>query len=198
MGKASAASCGGWLQRVARELEFACRCINIRFAFADICARLIPLYALSSARARVYRMGGCGLGKAVAVQGPLILLGRGPSAERLHVGSDSILAPMATFGLDGHVRIGRNVSIGPCAAFHTATHAIGFASRRMQLTSTAQDITVEDGVWIGANSIVLPGVTIGRGAIVAAGSVITDDVPCNVLVQGNPGVVREELPFGHR
>jgi maltose O-acetyltransferase len=198
MTHAFAAGWGGWLERVARELQSANRCINIRFALADICARLLPLYALSSARAWVYRVGGCSLARAVAVQGPLVLLGQGPAADRLHVGSHSILAPMVTFGLDGDVRIGRNVSIGPCAAFHTATHAIGFASRRMQLAATVQHITVEDGVWIGAHSIVLPGVTIGRGAIVAAGSVVTEDVPCNVLVQGNPGVVCEELPFRNR
>jgi acetyltransferase-like isoleucine patch superfamily enzyme len=179
-------------------MQSAHRCINLRFALADVCARLLPLYALSSARARVYRLGGCSFAKSVAVHGPLILLGRGPSAEHLHVGSHSILAPMATFGLDGHVRIGRNVAVGPCAAFHTATHAIGFASRRMQLSATAHDIIVEDGVWIGAHSIVLPGVTIRSGAIIAAGSVIAEDVPSNVLVRGNPGVVCQELPFGNR
>jgi acetyltransferase-like isoleucine patch superfamily enzyme len=57
---------------------------------------------------------------------------------------------------------------------------------------------VEDGVWIGMNATVLAGVRIGHGAVVAAGAVVTADVPPDALVAGNPAVVVQTLPFGDR
>jgi maltose O-acetyltransferase len=133
----------------------------------------------------------------VTLQGRLIVLGRGPAA-RLHIEEGSILAPRVVVGLDGDITIGRNVNIGPEATFVTATHALGFGSRRMQLETLARPIVVRDGAWIGMRSLILPGVTIGRGSVVAAGAVVTDDVPPNALVRGNPAAVVGELPFGDR
>ena len=64
----------------------------------------------------------------------------------------------------------------------------------------ALPITIGDDVWIAANVVVLPGVTIGRGAVIGAGSVVTKDVPAGVLAAGNPcRVIREigeEAPHG--
>lgn len=55
-------------------------------------------------------------------------------------------------------------------------------------------ITIEDDVWIAANALILKGVTIGRGAIVAAGSVVITDVPPKVVVAGNPSRIAREIP----
>jgi maltose O-acetyltransferase len=183
---------------VFRELASLKLAVNPRFALCDPLVSLLPRYALVRLRARIYRLAGCQLASAVTVQGPLVLLGGGPATKRLRVGSGSVIAPFVTFALDGEIAIGRNVAIGPSAAFHTAAHDIGFGSRRMQLLTEPHAITVEDGVWIGAHSIVLPGVTVGRGSVVSAGSVVTENVPANVLVAGNPATVRENLPFGNR
>ena len=164
----------------------------------DALARLLPNYALCSTRAHLYRLAGCDLAPQVTIQGPLLMLGSGPPAARLHVDGGSIVAPFVTFGLDADVRIGRNVSIGPGSTFHTATHAVGFASRRMQLSTLAYPVAVEDGAWVGAQCLILPGVTVGRGSIVAAGSVVAESVPANSFVIGNPAAVGETLPFGDR
>ena len=51
------------------------------------------------------------------------------------------------------------------------------------------DIVVEDGAWIGAGCILLPGVTVGRNAVVGAGSVVTKDVPADAVAAGNPATV---------
>ncbi len=55
------------------------------------------------------------------------------------------------------------------------------------------DILVGDSVWIGANSVVLPGISIGSGAVVAAGSIVTKDVPPHVVVAGNPAEVVKQI-----
>ncbi len=51
---------------------------------------------------------------------------------------------------------------------------------------TAKPITVGDNVWIGGNAVILPGVTIGRNSVIGAGSVVTKDIPDNVVAVGNP------------
>ena len=187
-----------WLERLTREAQSLQLGTNVRFVVWDAVAKRLPKYALCSTRAHLYRLAGCDLAPHVTIQGPLVLLGSGPPAARLHVSEGSIVAPLITFGLDADIRIGRNVSIGPGTAFHTATHAVGFASRRMQLATLAYPIVVEDGVWIGAQCLILPGVTIGRGSVLAAGSVVTASIPPNSFVEGNPATARETLPFGDR
>ena len=54
-----------------------------------------------------------------------------------------------------------------------------------------KDIIINDGVWIGMNSIILPGVTIGKKAVVAAGSVVTKNVPDYCIVAGNPATIKK-------
>lgn len=172
--------------------------VDLRSTFWLACARLLPPFSLESIRAQLYRLGGCDLAPRVALQGPLLLIGKGSIAARLHVGAGTIIAPRVTFGLDGDITLGRNVNIGPAATLYTATHALGFGSRRMQLAPLARPITVEDGVWIGMQSLIMPGVTLGRGCVVSARAVVTESVPPNSLVAGNPATVREILPFGNR
>ena len=55
-------------------------------------------------------------------------------------------------------------------------------------------VKIGDNCWIGANSIILPGVTIGDMTVVAAGSVVTREIPSNVMVAGNPAIVKKRLP----
>jgi len=66
--------------------------------------------------------------------------------------------------------------------------------RRVASGSPLSTVSVEDGAWIAARVTVLPGVTIGRGSVVAAGAVVTRDVPPNCLVAGVPARVLRELP----
>jgi len=62
-------------------------------------------------------------------------------------------------------------------------------SERIMIHDQAEPIVIEDNVWIGCNSIILKGVTIGEGSIVSAGSVVIDDVPARSIVRGNPAIV---------
>lgn len=62
-------------------------------------------------------------------------------------------------------------------------------AERIKSQDKAKPIVIEDNVWIGCNSIILKGVTIGEGSIVSAGSVVMDNVPSHSIVRGNPAVV---------
>jgi acetyltransferase-like isoleucine patch superfamily enzyme len=110
------------------------------------------------------------------------------------MGPGCIVGPDVTFGLDESITLGKNVSIGPRAVLYTATHPIGLGDRRMDLNLLARPIVVGDGAWIGFGALVLPGVRVGRGAVIAAGAVVNADVPEDVLVAGNPATVTQELP----
>ena len=88
--------------------------------------------------------------------------------------------------------IGDNVMVGPRVSFFTAGHPTDATVRNKEL-EFGLPIVVEDNVWIGGNSTVLPGVTIGKNSIIAAGAVVTKDVPSNTIVGGNPAKVIRQI-----
>ena len=95
--------------------------------------------------------------------------------------------------LDGNeVRIGDHVMVGPSVQIYTAAHLLQ-AEARNQGLEEAKPVVVEDNVWLGGGAILLPGVTIGRNAVVGAGAVVTRDVPSNMVVAGNPARVIREI-----
>lgn len=83
------------------------------------------------------------------------------------------------------VTIGDNVAIGPNCGLYCAIHPIE-ASERIKWVETAKPVTIGDNVWLGGNVVVLPGVTIGENTVIGAGSVVTKDIPSNVIAVGNP------------
>jgi acetyltransferase-like isoleucine patch superfamily enzyme len=87
--------------------------------------------------------------------------------------------------LDGRryaIRVGCDVSIGPEAAILT----LGHDPRSSQFTDRGGVVTIGDHAWIGFRAIVLPGISIGEGAVVGAGAVVTRDIPPFTIVAGNP------------
>lgn len=88
--------------------------------------------------------------------------------------------------LDGaKVTFGDNVFIAPNCGFYTAGHPLD-AGQRKQGLEYAYPITIGNGVWIGAHVCVMPGVTIGDNTVIGGGSVVTKDIPANVVAVGNP------------
>ena len=83
------------------------------------------------------------------------------------------------------VTIGNDVLIGPNVGIYTATHPVDPGLRRDGL-EFALPVTIEDGVWIGGHTAIGPGVRIGRNSVIGAGSVVTKDIPANVVAVGNP------------
>ncbi len=89
--------------------------------------------------------------------------------------------------------IGNNVLIGPSTQLYTAGHPLDYKKRRNWECVTAP-IQIEDDVWIGGNVVICQGVTIGARSVIAAGSVVTKDVPANSLVGGVPAKVIRSIP----
>ena len=83
------------------------------------------------------------------------------------------------------ITIGNNVMLGPRVNLFTAGHPID-ADVRISDLEFGLPIVIEDKVWIGGNATILPGVTVGENSIVAAGAVVTKDVPADSIVGGNP------------
>ncbi|GAA2944441.1 DapH/DapD/GlmU-related protein [Streptomyces argenteolus] len=85
------------------------------------------------------------------------------------------------------IRLGERVMVGPKATFITVGHPVDPEERRGWLSGGPIDVA--ENVWIGAGATILPGVSIGRDAVVAAGAVVTDDVPPASLVTGSKAAV---------
>jgi maltose O-acetyltransferase len=130
------------------------------------------------------------VGRNASVCGRGWVYGRG----EVRIGAESWLSPGVVLHthVDAPIVIGARCDIGPSVELVTGGHDIGTPSRRAG-RGTAKPIVVHDGCWIGARCLILAGVTIGSGAVVAAGSVVTSDVPENVLVAGVPAAFKKSL-----
>lgn len=102
----------------------------------------------------------------------------------IHVGNNFYAAYNCVMLDYAEIRIGDNCLIGPNVGIYTTGHNLSPEDRYK--TGYAKPITIGDDVWIGGNSCVMPGVTIGNGAVIAAGSVITSDVAPMTMVGGVP------------
>lgn len=89
-------------------------------------------------------------------------------------------------GRNEKIHIGDNVMIAMNVTFASSSHEVGKNSSRRAGHGYSKPINIEDGVWIGAGVIILPGVTVGKGSIIAAGSVATKDIEKNCLYAGVP------------
>jgi len=83
------------------------------------------------------------------------------------------------------ITIGEEVQIAPGVHIYTASHPLDAKTRRSGLES-AHPVLIGDGAWLGGRALICPGVTIGENTVVGAGSVVTRDLPPNVLAVGNP------------
>ncbi|WP_246150209.1 DapH/DapD/GlmU-related protein [Agromyces intestinalis] len=102
-------------------------------------------------------------------------------AERVFINQNCTLLDYAG------IRLGAGTMVGPKVTFITLGHPVDPDERRQYLTGAPID--VGENVWIGAGATILPGVTIGRDAVIAAGAVVADDVPAAVLVAGPKATV---------
>jgi maltose O-acetyltransferase len=113
---------------------------------------------------------------------------------RIHIGPGNFINVGLRIGVGApaHVRIGANCAIGPYVQLETMGHELVWTPER-HWGGDAKDITIGDRCWLGARVVVLGGVTIGEGAVVAAGAVVTKDVAPYTLVGGIPAKFIRDL-----
>lgn len=145
------------------------------------------------------------VGAGTHIRGQLFTFGHGgriTMGSYCYVGDNSKLWSALRLSIGDRVLIGHNSSI-----FDSDTHPLNARERHRQyleiitrghpseIDLREEPVTIEDDVWIGSHVVVLKGVTIGRAAVIGAGSVVTEDVPPYSVVAGNPArVVRELSP----
>ena len=108
--------------------------------------------------------------------------------KNIHLGTGVFINAHCYFMDGAEITLGNNVFVGPYCGFYTATHPLDYKRRNAGLEK-ALPIKVGDNCWFGANVSVMPGVTIGNGCVIAAGSVVTKDIPENSMVAGVPAKV---------
>ena len=109
-----------------------------------------------------------------------------------HFGRGTFVNHGCYFMDGGSIHIGENVFIGPFCGFYTASHPINYVDRNKGL-ERALPIVIGDNCWFGANVSVMQGVTMGAGCVIAAGSVVTKDIPENCLVAGVPATIKKRI-----
>lgn len=113
-------------------------------------------------------------------------------ARNVEIGSDVFIGRDCWFSAPNtSIRIGNHVMIAPRVALITGDHRLDVVGAYLDEVTEKdprndQPITIEDDVWIGFSAIVLKGVTVGRGAVIAAGAVVTRDVSPYAIVAGSP------------
>src|SRR4051812_38317287 len=112
--------------------------------------------------------------------------------DEIRVGHNVFVNQNCTFYDLGGLDIAENVMIGPNVSIITAGHPLEPSQRRT--ATIGKPIVIERNVWIAAGATIIGGVTVGENSVVAAGSVVTRDVPPNCFVGGNPArIIRSEL-----
>ena len=114
-----------------------------------------------------------------------------PCGAHITIGSNTHFAPYGV--LYGPLTIGSNVAVAAHVVFASVGHGYDRVDVPMvDQPTTSRQIVIEDDVWIGANAVIIGGVTVGTGAIVGAGAVVTKDVPPFSVVGGTPArVIRD-------
>jgi maltose O-acetyltransferase len=135
---------------------------------------------------KLLRWYGFSVAESSRIVGPVDIDGE------LRVGNDTFIGKCFSIYGNGIVDIGDRCDIAPEVTFLTGTHEIGSCMRRAG-KGKCLTTTVGNGTWIGGRSTILPGVTIGEGCVIAAGSMVTQDIPDNVLVAGVPAKIKRKL-----
>jgi acetyltransferase-like isoleucine patch superfamily enzyme len=123
---------------------------------------------------------------------------RGLPHAGIRIGRDSLVGEFCVIRGPGGVTIGDRVYLSPSVHIYSSDHVFGDPGVPfVEQGVTAKGVTIEDDCWIGAMAIILDGVKIGKGSVVAAGSVVTKDVPAHCLVAGAPArVLRDFVAAG--
>ncbi len=166
--------------------------IHPRLQLAAALAQLLPMGYAGGLRAKLLRWAGLTIGAGTLINGMPRINGPARLYGNLSVGAGCLVGVDCTLDLEERISLGDRVTLGHQAMILTSSHEIGPKEHRAGEVMRAP-VTIGDGVWLGPRCIILPGVTVGAGAIVAAGALVNKDVPPHCRAAGAPAKVVEEL-----
>jgi maltose O-acetyltransferase len=186
-------------RRLAEVLDGETRAFYPRLRAVSLVSRLVPLRVANGLRASILRQAGFHIGEGTLICGtPNFSCGEkevsthGRLVANLSIGEGCLIEVGCTFELDARITIGDRVTIGHQVIILTATHELGPRTHRAG-PIIRTPVNIESGVWIGARSLILPGITLGEGSVVAPGSVVNKDVAPHARVGGIPAKQLEVL-----
>ncbi|MDZ4721634.1 MAG: acyltransferase [Roseiflexaceae bacterium] len=166
--------------------------LHPRLLLVELVLKLFPQTTANHLRAGILDRTGFGIGAGTLVRGTPRINGTKNIYQNLSIGVDCLIDPGCTFDLMDRITIGDRVTIGHQTMILTSSHEIGTKEQRAGAVMQAP-VIINNGVWIGPRSIILPGITIGEGAVIAAGTLVNKDVAAHTRVAGTPAKVVETL-----
>lgn len=119
--------------------------------------------------------------------------------SNIFIGENTFVNTNCMFLDNNKIEIGKNGLIAPYVQIYTASHPLKASERIIKDGASSRYLTssfpvfIGDNVWIGGNSVIFPGISIGHNVTIGAGSIVTKDIPDNVFAFGNPCEVRKKL-----
>jgi maltose O-acetyltransferase len=159
--------------------------LHLRLLLIQILLAPLPIHVGSRLRVYGLRLAGFSIGHSCVMWGTPRITGDRDLYRKLTIGQGCWFNMGCFFDLGAPITIGDRVAFGHQVMIMTNSHDVG-APHQRAAALYAKPVTIEDGAWLGARCTILPGVTIGAGAVVAAGAIVNKDVPPNTLVAGVP------------
>lgn len=153
-----------------------------RLYFYNLIGRGLPETKFFGFKRLFLKFANVAVGAHVRVCSSVTILGN----SRLSLGDDTWIGHQVMIICSADVTIGARVDVGPRVYIGTGSHMISSEGDRVAGEGLSSPITIDDGAWIGAGAIILPGVKIGRMAVVGAGALVTKDVAPGDVVAGVP------------
>ncbi len=180
------------MTKLLRALQQEFRLLHFRLLLVRLIFAIFPPYTAFRLRVLFLRLIGFSIGKESVIFDTPTIVGESDIYSKLIIGKQCRIGPGGYFDLAGAIVIHDRTVIAPQVTIITGTHEIGDSAARTG-PDISGDVEVGEGVWIGARCTILSGVHIGNGAVIAAGAVVTRNVPDNTVVGGVPAKVIREL-----
>lgn len=174
--------CGEWHDTSAEEMQESFR----------TCSRHLSQFNMATLYDADYRERLAALLPGAAASATVVPPFRCDHGHTIILDEDVFINANCTFLDGGGIRIGSHTLIGPNCQLYTPLHPMNHLERR-QPVERALPIEIGEDCWLGGGVVVCPGVRIGDRSIIAAGSVVTRDIPPDSLAAGNPAVVKRKL-----
>ena len=149
----------------------------------------LPLFRFAKLNAFLFKIQGYNIDPTVRIYSSAQIRGN----VKVNIGKYTFIGhETLIIGGDSSISIGNHCDISSRVSIVSGTHEIDMLRNRSAGFGYGKNIIIEDGVWVGFGSVILPGVTIGEKAIIGAGSIVNKDIPRQTIAYGNPCISRKK------